>query len=65
MIEIPQVCGGSFLTSEHDIVLEEGRREVVKDVDGVLLETGEPVEGRSFEGLDEKLAKTGVFLSVG
>lgn len=62
MSEVPEVGGSSFLASEHDVILEKGRREVVEAVDGVFLETGEPVEGRSFEGFDEKLTKASVFL---
>ena len=52
MSEVPKVYGGSFLVSEHDVVLEKGRREVMEAVDGVFLETSELVEGRSFEGFN-------------
>ena len=48
VVEIPEIRGGDFLTSKHDIVLKESRREVVKAADGVLLEASEPVESNSF-----------------
>ena len=48
MVEIPEIRGGGFLTSKHDIILKESRREVVKTADGVLLEAGEPVESDPF-----------------
>ena len=48
VVKIPEIRGGGFLTSKHDIVLEESRREVVKAAGGVLLEASEPVESNSF-----------------
>jgi len=48
MSEVPQVGHGRFLVGEHDIILQEGRREVVETIDGVFSEACEPSKGRSF-----------------
>ena len=48
VVEILEIRGGGLLPSEHDVIFEESRREVVKTINGVLLKTGEPVESDTF-----------------